>query len=343
MKKPTISILLPVRNEEKFIGPCLDQIFRQEGLGDNFEVIVADGMSTDRTREIIRAYQVEHPNLILIDNPGKIVPTGMNAALRLAHGEIIVRVDGHCMIALDYVSRCVEHLQKDGVDGVGGPMETIGETPLSETIAVAMSSPFGVGNSYFRIEKGCTKLVDTMPFPAYTRAIIDRVGLYDEEMVRNQDDEYNYRIREEGGQVLLAADVASKYFSRGNLGKLWKQYFQYGFYKVRVLQKHPRQMSFRQFVPPVFVAALVLSALLALLVPWGGWLLAIVAVCYLAANLVASVISARQCGWQHLLLLPVTFAILHLSYGSGFLVGLAHFWNRWGDKKGRAPALKPAP
>jgi len=176
-----------------------------------------------------------------------------------------------------------------------------------------------------------------VPFPAYTREIITKVGLYDEELVRNQDDEYNYRIRAAGGKLLLAADVQSTYFSRGSLGKLWKQYFQYGFWKVRVFQKHPRQMSLRQFVPPTFVFILLVSFLLTALLPWGWVTFALVAGSYFLVNLAASILTSLKKGWQHLLLLPLTFAILHISYGLGFLIGLFKFWNRWGDKSGKVP------
>ena len=204
-----------------------------------------------------------------------------------------------------------------------------------------MSSQFGVGNSAFRTLSGRTILADTVPFPAYTRSIIERVGLYDEELVRNQDDEYNYRIRDIGGKILLADNVRSKYYSRGSLSKLWKQYFQYGFYKIRVLQKHPRQMSLRQFIPPLFVAALIFSLILTLLSP-GGWIaLLFVGGSYLLANLTASLITASRKGWRHIVVLPLTFAVLHLSYGLGFLTGLFHFWNRWNDKTGKVPVWKP--
>ena len=191
-----------------------------------------------------------------IDNPGKIVPTGLNLAIRFAKGEILVRVDGHCEIDSDYIHHCVKYILEKDVDGVGGSMKTVGETPLSDTIALAMSSQFGVGNSVFRTVNMKTKLVDTIPFPAYNRKIIEKVGLYDEELVRNQDDEYNYRIRGAGGKLLLASDVRSRYYSRASFQKLWNQYFQYGYWKVRVLQKHPRQMSLRQFVPPLFMIAI---------------------------------------------------------------------------------------
>src|SRR5690606_1087521 len=229
------------------------------------EILVVDGMSDDGTREYVRARQADHPCLRLIDNPARIVPPALNIALRHARGDIIVRVDGHCEIATDYVRRCVDHLLNDDIDGVGGPIETIGETQEAESIALAMSPWFGVGGSAFRTVRDRAMLVDTVVFPAYKRETVERVGAFDEEQVRNQDDEYNYRLREQGGKLLLAPDVTSKYYSRGSMRLLWRQYFQYGFWKYRVMQKHPRQMRPRQFVPPAFVAGLIGSALLGLI------------------------------------------------------------------------------
>jgi len=334
-----ITIILPVRNEDNYLRAALDGVLAQDYPVEQMEILVVDGMSTDSTREIIKEYQCKNTNINLLDNPGRIVPTGMNIALIQVQGDIVIRVDGHCIIAPDYVRKCVEHLENDEVDGVGGPMETIGEDKLSETIAIAMSSPFGVGNSAFRTTTGKTMLADTVPFPAYTRSMIQKAGLYDEELVRNQDDEYNYRIRELGGKLLLAEDVRSKYYSRGSFRKLWKQYFQYGFYKVRVLQKHPLQMSLRQFVPPLFVLSLLTALILTLTTRWGWITLATIAGSYILANLTASIITSAKKGWRHLWRLPVVFAIIQISYGSGFLAGLFKFWNRWGDKTGNVPQL----
>ncbi len=336
-----ISIIIPIRNEAASIAACLDAVLNQQGVNEfAMEVLVVDGISTDSTREIVNEYQKNHSNIVLIDNPGMIVPTGMNLAYKIAKGDYLIRVDGHCVISPDYVCNCIRHLQETGAAGVGGPMQTIGETPLSETIAVAMSSVFGVGNSAFRTTNGETKFVDSVPFPAYSRVILEKVGGYDEELVRNQDDEYNYRIRAAGGKILLAADVQSKYYSRGSLKKLWRQYYQYGYWKVRVLQKHPRQMSLRQFVPPLFVAALLASALAALFYPPAGWLLAVVVATYLLADLAASVAAARQKGWRHFARLPLVFPILHLSYGLGFLVGLVKFARRWQERPLPAAPLR---
>lgn len=334
---PMVSVILPIRNEARYIGQGLDAVLAQDYQQDRMEIIVVDGMSDDSTREIVNSIQAQDSRVHLIDNPDRIVPTGMNLALARARGDIFVRVDGHCEIERDYVSRCVNHLLSEGVDGVGGPLDTIGEDETSNVIAVAMSSKFGVGDSAFRTVSDKTMLTDTVAFPAYTRSIVERVGPFDEELVRNQDDDYNYRLRKIGARVLLAADVRSRYYSRGTIRKLWRQYYQYGYWKVRVMQKHPRQMRPRQFVPPLFVAILLLTLLAA---PWsfiGLPAFGLVTVSYAIANLTASFLSAKKEGRSFHWLLPVAFATLHVSYGLGFLVGLVKFWNRWGDHEGRRP------
>ncbi len=336
--QPFISIVIPVRNEIRYLQNCLRAIEAQNYPSDSMEVLVTDGLSDDGSFEYLQKWAEGGQNRHVCKNPGKIVPTGLNLLIPKAKGEIIIRVDGHCVIPPDYVSNCVRHLNESNVDGVGGPMKTIGEDFVSEVVALAMSSKFGVGNSSFRTESGTTKLADTVPFPAYNRSIIEQVGLYDEELVRNQDDEYNYRIREAGGKILLADDIRSDYYSRGSLKKLWKQYFQYGYWKVRVLQKHPLQMSLRQFVPPAFVLSIIISAILSFAIHWGWVPLLAVLGLYLAFNIGFSLLIAVNKGWQFLGLLPAAFAIIHLSYGLGFLIGLIKFGNRWNDKTGKVPA-----
>ena len=333
---PFVSIVLPIRNEASFIARSLGSVLAQDYPSHRCEIIVADGLSTDGTREIVNSFRTKYPNLRLIDNSGQIVPTGLNAAIAQARGEIIVRVDGHCEIAPDYVRNCVEHLQSDGVDGVGGPLDTIGETFTARAIATAMSSTFGVGDSAFRTVNDKTMLTDTVAFPAYTRAAVERAGRFDEELVRNQDDEYNYRLRKVGAKILLASNVRSKYYSRSSLRSLWRQYFQYGYWKVRVMQKHPRQMSPRQFVPFLFVVSLLISAALFPFSIPGRLLLLLVAGSYLIANSVASILIARRKGWRLLPLLPAAFAILHLAFGFGFLAGLIRFWKRWLNRETRS-------
>jgi glycosyltransferase involved in cell wall biosynthesis len=333
---PFISVILPIRNEGRYIKEALDAVLAQDYPRDRMEVLVADGMSTDGTRDVVRSYAATHPCVRLIDNPGRIVATGLNQAMPLAKGEIIVRVDGHCVIAPDYVTNCVARLQ-EGVDGVGGSVDTIGETPAAQAIALAMSTRFGVGNSAFRTLTDKTMLVDTVPFPAYSRLTVERAGPYDEELVRNQDDEYNYRLRSMGAKILLAADVRSKYYSRSSLKSLWRQYYQYGYYKVRVMQKHPRQMQPRQFVPPVFAATLLALAALSPLVREARLLLAAIVGLYAIVNLTVSAVVARSRGLWSLPLLAAAYATLHLSFGCGFLVGCVRFRNRWGHPVAAAP------
>jgi succinoglycan biosynthesis protein ExoA len=339
---PTVSILIPVRNGASHIGRCLGAVLRQDYPAGLTQIIVADGESTDGTLGIIkeRIRGVAHAQLLR--NARQIVPTAMNLMTPMATGDVIIRIDGHCEVPPDYVSRCVEHLTEDGVDGVGGSVTTIGHTPLSGTIALAMSSRFGVGDSAFRTQSGRSLLADTVPFPAYTRSIVALAGPYDEELVRDQDDEYNYRIREVGGRLLLAGDINTRYYGRTSLSRLWRQYFEYGFYKVRVLQKHPRQMRPRQLVPPLFALALLLSLCITGLFPWGWAALAAVAGSYALANITASAAMASKKSWRHMTILPVVYAILHVSYGIGFLVGLMRFWNRWGDRVGEVPGPAPS-
>ena len=327
--RPTVSVVLPVRNEADFIERSLGAVLSQDYPADLVDIVVADGASDDGTTEIVSRMTKTHPRVRLINNPERIVASGLNRAMAQTLGDVIVRVDGHCEIATDYISRCIDHLQS-GVDGVGGSIQTVGQTPLAQVIATAMSSTFGVGGSPFRTVQDRSLLADTVPFPAYTRAIVEKAGGYDTELVRNQDDEYNYRLRKMGARILLAADVRSRYYSRSSLKSLWRQYRQYGYWKVRVLQKHPFQMSARQFIPPVFVGALAGSAAAAVTTDRGWILFAAVVTSYLAANLTAAISVLRRRRLSRPWMLPVAFATLHLAYGTGFLHGLLRFWNRWG-------------
>lgn len=340
---PFVSVIMPVRDEARFITRSLGAVLAQDYPLDRMEVIVADGMSGDGTREVVLRLAASDPRVTLVDNPRRIAPTALNAAIARSRGDVVVRVDGHCEIARDYVSRCVAHLSSGAVEGVGGPLESVGETPVARVIALAMSSPFGVGGAPFRTRRTYTGLVDTVAFPAYTRAALEEAGPYDEELVRNQDDEYSYRLRSLGGRILLAADVRARYFSRGTLRSLFRQYFQYGLFKVRVLQKHPRQMRPRQFIPPVFAAFLLVGALAAPIAAWGRFGLLGITAAYAVTNLVASMLTGRAGPFPEVFLLPIVYTTLHVSYGFGFLAGLVRFHNRWRDTTPRsAPAMHHA-
>jgi len=325
--QPFISVVMPVRNEGTFIERSLRSVVKQDYPHDRFEVIVADGMSDDDTREIVSRVGGD-ANVRLIANPGKIVATGLNLAIHDAKGDVIVRVDGHCQIAPDYIRHCAELLQTSDAECVGGNLETIGETNRARAIAAALSSRFGVGGSTFRVGSTEQRYVDTVAFPGYKRETLRRLGDFDEELVRNQDDEYNYRLRKAGGRILLSPWIQARYYSRATFTSLCKQYFQYGYWKVRVLQKHPRQMQLRQFMPPLGLLALLLLLLLAPFTKVAVLGISAALVLYLLALSLASITMARRLAWL-ILLLPPAFVAIHFSYGFGFLCGVIKFSNRW--------------
>jgi glycosyltransferase involved in cell wall biosynthesis len=294
------------------------------------EVIVADGLSTDDTKLVVAEMASGADIAVtLIDNPALTAPAALNRAIAVSKGSMIIRVDGHCEIAGDYVANCVRLLMLGMADGVGGPIETIAESPQAEAIAIAMSSKFGVGGSAFRTVHDKELEVDTIAFPGYRRALFDRIGGFDEELVRNQDDEFNYRVRKNGGRLILSPSIRSRYYSRSSFRALWRQYFQYGYWKVRVLQLHPGQMSVRQFVPFLFVATLIALAVMSIVSVAAAWLFICLLAVYGLANLIASLVSSRRTGLGSVPRISLSFAILHFAYGSGFLFGLVAFRRRW--------------
>ena len=329
---------MPIRNEAAFLERSLGAVIEQDYPTDRLEMIVADGQSTDGTRNIVESLQARHPGLRLIDNPEGLAATGLNHAIQAARGDIIVRVDGHTIVAPDYVRQCVAALLRTGADNVGGRMTAVGEGAVGRAVALATSSRFGVGGAAFHyLEREAW--VDTVYLGAWPREVFGRIGLFDQSMMRNQDDELNYRLRAHGGKILLSPEVRSRYYNRATLQSLTRQYFLYGFWKVRVLQKHPKQIRPRQLVPPLFVLTLLLSLLAALTIPLGKWLLLAVAGTYGTLNASASLVTALRSSTRHLPLLPIVFAILHLAYGAGFLLGLIRFVRHWRDRRGTVPAL----
>ena len=335
---PFVSLILPIRNEAKHIRGCLESIAQQDFPHEQMEIIIADGLSTDNTKEVVETFKPSGIPLIWLDNPDKIVPTGLNLAIRQARGDVIIRVDGHTTLASDYVQQCVLALQCSGAENVGGRMNPVGQNSFGKAVALATISPFGVGGARFHYSTQ-EEWVDTVYLGAWPKEVFQKVGLFDEELVRDQDDEFNYRLREAGGKILLSPRINSWYSVRSQPKNLWKQYLQYGFWKVRVFQKHPRQMRWSQFIPPIFVLAVLISLLIAILFSWGWKVLLALAGLYLLAALIATLLTAARKGWLEVCLLPFTFAILHVSYGSGFLWGLIKFRKRWGDKVGKVPVL----
>ncbi|HKS80454.1 MAG TPA: glycosyltransferase family 2 protein [Candidatus Acidoferrales bacterium] len=329
---PLVSVILPVRNEEKAIARVLDSVRLQDYPRDKMEVIVADGMSVDQTRRIVLLAAAKDPRIRLVDNPRQIMAAGFNAGLHIARGEVIVMLGGHTELSPNYLRACSSALQRGLADCVGGvTRSTEGNTRVARAISLAMSSRFGVGGATFRVGCGEREYVDTVAFGAYSREAIERIGPLDEEFVRGQDDEFNYRLRKLGGRILIAPELTCSYTSRSSLASLWRQYFQYGYWKVRVLQKHPRQMQARQFAPAAFVGSLLFFLGLAMFRPAVGFGLALfLGIFYASVAIYESVsLAGREREWGLAPLVAVTFPVLHFSYGTGFLAGLAKFHRGW--------------
>ena len=323
---PFVTVIMPIRNEASFIGRSLGAVLDQTYPPDRFEVLVADGMSTDATRIIVAELAAQHPHhcVTIIDNPGWIVPTGFNLAVAQAQGEIVVRVDGHTIIAPDYVAECVRLLQTTDAANVGGRMRATSEIDFGQAVAAATSSPFGVGGARFHYSEQ-HEWVDTVYMGAWWKRTFDQIGGFDERFVRNQDDEFNYRLRVNGGKILLSPTIKSTYYNRSSLRALWRQYYQYGYYKVMVMHKHPSQIRLRQLAPLLLVSVIVGGTILA---PFSVlfrvlWLLACAV--YLTANFGASWKVARDEQLPSPLPLIVIFAALHFGYGFGFWHRLVKF------------------
>lgn len=325
---PAVTLIMPIRNEERFIERSLGAVLSQDYPDDRLEILVVDGMSDDDTPTLVRHMLANRPNGRLLNNPGRIVPTAMNIGLAAARGEIIVRVDGHTVIAPDYVHRCVETLQETGADCVGGPMRAQGEIAFGQAVALATSHPFGVGDSRFHYATKPQE-VDSVYMGAWPRKIFDRVGPFDEEMVRNQDDEFNYRLRAAGGRVWLDPSIRSTYTTRATLRSLWRQYFQYGLYKVRVFQKVPGSAQTRHWVPPLFALAVLGGPVVALLLPVLRTPYVTGLALYVLVDLLVSLRITAQAGWHHFFRLLLIFPVLHLSYGLGLWAGLFRFGPPW--------------
>jgi glycosyltransferase involved in cell wall biosynthesis len=319
MEWPFVSVVIPVRNEASHIGRCLDSVLGQDYPANRFEVLVVDGQSDDGTPGIVGEYAARDRRVRLLDNPARTRAPALNLAVAQARGEIILRVDGHCWLAPDYLRQCVLTLRSTGADNVGGPMRPVGETPVGQAVALALTSRFGVGDARFHYSRR-PEFVDTVYLGAYRRQALTRVGPFDPAVEPNEDYELNWRIRASGGRVFLSPDIRSWYVPRDSLPALARQYFRYGIGKFASLRKHPRSLRARQLAAPVLVATLAGSALAWLFDRRAATLFRLVAAGYLAANLATSTWLAVRHGWRHLPWLPPVFATQHLAWGAGFWV-----------------------
>ena len=326
----SVTVIVPCRNEIRRIRDFLDSAIQQDTAGIDLEIVVADGMSGDGTREILEEYEREFPALRVIDNPQGIVSTGLNAAIRQARGEIIVRMDAHTEYASDYIRTCVQVLKETNAENVGGPALTRAEGYVAQAIASGFHSKFVSGGARFHdaLYEGS---VDTVTYGCWSKSTLFRVGLFDEQLYRSQDDELNVRIRAAGGKIWQSPRITSWYWPRATLDALFRQYFQYGFWKVAVIRKHRRPASWRNLAPPASLLLgvfLLLGALCAWLSGSGWWeseflrIFVSLAALYSVISLGAAFTVGRRGGWRYIPVLPLVFATYQLSYGLGFLLAL---------------------
>ncbi|TDI83750.1 MAG: glycosyltransferase family 2 protein [Caldithrix sp.] len=313
-----ISVIVPIRDEEKYIRQCLVALQAQDYPHESYEVIVVDGLSDDATPTIVKSFCSSNSNFRMLENVHRIPATGLNIGIRAAKAKVIVRVDGHAVVETDYLTQCLNYLQQTEADCVCGLIKTIQTTTKGTAIALSMSSFFGVGNARFRIS-GKEGYVDTGAFLAYRREIFDRIGFFDEDLIGCEDDEFHYRLRSKGGRIFFTPKIQSKYYSRSSYRELFKQYFRYGLGKVNVLKRHLRMMQLRQFVPPVLVGIFILSVLLFLFV---SPVFLFIPSLYITACLFAAVAISKKNGWKYLIFLLPVFCCLHFGYGLGFISGL---------------------
>ena len=325
----SVSVVIPCYNEERFIGKALENLADQYDI-ECYEIVVVDGLSEDRTREAIAQFQERRPEVVIrvLDNPARNIPTALNIGVASARGEIVARMDAHAVPSAGYVRRCVEVLRENewGVVGMPCHVRPGANTLLARAIAIAVSHPFGIGNAKYRLQEGKTQQesVDTVAFSCFRKKLWEELGGFNEELLTNEDYDFNYRVRLRGGTVLLDRAEHCDYFARATLRSLSGQYFRYGQWKARMLMLYPRSIRWRHLVAPMFVASIVLLLLLGLFWPTAWWVLGLELLAYFSLALVLS--------WQRghgeadrlplTLILPLVFLTIHLSWGVSFFLGL---------------------
>ena len=321
--RPFVSIVVPCRNEAAYIGPMLDSMLANEYPRDRLEVLIVDGMSDDGTRAVITDYASRYPMIQLLDNPERTTPHALNLGIARARGRIIMRMDAHAAYPTNYIADLVDCMERTGADSVGASWRTQpGDTTImAGAIAAALAHPFGIGNARYRLGTDRVRDVDTLQCGCYRRDVFERLGLFDQDLLRSQDSELTFRVLRAGGRVLLVPGVVATYYTRAALGKLWRMFFQYGYFKPLVARKVGAVMTARQLVPALFLSTVVLAALFA---PWFGAarvLLLLALGAYVAADFIGAAFLARRRGLPVGLASSVVFPVIHVAYGVGYLLG----------------------
>lgn len=321
-----VSVAIPCYNEQDTINLLLSALYAQTYPREKMEVVIADGLSSDDTKLRIAEFQEKHPDLLvrIVENPARTIPAGLNQAIRSACGALIVRLDAHSVPDPDYVANCVKALEDGKGDSVGGVWEIRprGSGWMARAIALAAAHPLGIGDAQYRFTREA-QFVDTVPFGAFRRSLVDEIGPFDEGLLTNEDYEFNARLRQAGGRIWLDPSIRSVYFARPNLLELARQYWRYGYWKARMLRRYPGTIRWRQALPPLFVFSLFASALVA---PWwsyAGWIFVLESSVYAAILMLVGL----QMAWRKrdptlVVGIPLAIAVMHIAWGSAFLWSL---------------------
>ena len=336
---PFVSVVIPARNEERRIGACVAALLEQTYPVDRMEIVIAEGGSTDRTREIVSALGEKDPRIRLVDNPSGRTPTALNAAILASRGSVICRMDAHSVATPSYVERCIAVLRSSGAWAVGGRMEKVGDSPVAGAIAAAATSRFGIGDSAFHYAT-VPAATESVYLGCWPKEVFHRIGLFNPALVRNQDDELSMRIHEAGGVVWFDPSIVVRYHGRESLASLFGQYRGYGRWKVPVLRLHPGAMRWRHTVPPIFVSSLGFGLLISPVAPLLGMLFAGAPLAaYLAGSFLVAVRIRAAGGRVHEVM--AAFAMMHFGYGIGVVEGLVR--QLLGDRVPRSVPRLPVP
>ncbi len=325
-KFSSVSVIIPCRNEERLISKCLDSIIANDYPKDRLEILVVEGRSEDRTREILKEYAKQYSYLRILDNPKKITPVALNIGIKESKGRIILMMGAHASYEKDYISKCVKYLSEYKADNVGGVTKTIlsKNSIIARSIAMVLSHPFGTGDSYFR--KGSQKFrwVDTVFGGCYRREIFNKIGLYNENLARNQDMEFNLRLKRAGGKILLAPDIINYYYPSFNfLGEFFYKNFKDGFWITYTLKFIKTPLCLRHYIPLIFISSVLIIGLLGFFIPFFFWLFSFIISLYLVISFYFSFkIFKKEKDIRFLFSVPLVFAARHIGYGLGSVFGI---------------------
>jgi len=330
--QPLVSVIIPTRQERTAIAKCLDSIFGNSYPLDKLEILVVDGMSSDGTKGVVEDYMAQYPMVKLLDNPRWVTPIALNIGIKAAHGDVIVILGAHSFVDKDFLAQSVKALSEHSeADCVGGVVSNLGEGLIGRSISSVLSSPFGVGDARYRTGKH-EGFVDTAAYGAYRKEVFSQYGLFDERLARNQDIEFNSRLRRHGGRIYLTPAIKAYYYNPSSFLAFWWKNFSNGLWNVYTTKIARGSLSLRHFVPFGFVLSLLVGGGLALFTETGKVLLGIVGGSYLLGSLIASTKIGLRKGLRFLPILPLAFFTLHFSYGLGSLWGLLTVW-RFGTKE----------